>query len=89
MSGNPYPDHPFATDREEWEEYEASYCDLMAKGMRVNARVCAEQNGWDEHNTSPTALASAHECAIRAKVWEQMAQNLRRARISRIERSEK
>jgi hypothetical protein len=91
---NPYPDHGFATDQERWEEHEARFCEQMVESLLETVGTHASK--LPQREKAPLyprvvamgAYISAHnayECAIRAAVWQQMADNLRRPRIARIE----
>ncbi len=86
-----YPEEGFASPVEQWEEREAVFCDRMVESMTENALVYAEkavkalQGGHPHATYAHLNTVQAHEIAIRAAVWQQMADHLRSSRLSRIE----
>ena len=67
--------------REEWAEAEAKFCDQMV------AEYLHLAKGWMKEPTTygqDNAFRQA-ECMIHAKVWESMADHLRKPRRVRIE----
>ena len=68
---------------EEWAEREAKFCDQMVEQLQESGA------GWQEKGFnaySAVGAQMAYECAVRATVWKQMADNLRRPRRIRLER---
>lgn len=70
------------TQREQWAETEAAFCDLMVKTCLENAK------GWHDKGVSlygEDNAKMAMACQIHANCWNQMAANLRMPHRSRLE----
>lgn len=84
MSSDPYPDVAYEHD-EQWAEREASFCNQIAEQLRRSAQSYAARHTGGEYSSHPSLLATAYECSLRAQVWGEVADHLRRPRIIRIE----
>jgi hypothetical protein len=86
----PYPDHDF-NERERWEEGEAEFCDRMVELCLKTVTEQSERLSKEASRGGPGALYLSTiaepvlHATIRAQVWGQMADHLRRSRIARIE----
>jgi len=86
-----YPEAGFASDREQWEEQEAKFCDQMIEALAQSAATHAERLGKSLASGHPHVGYSylsgkyAYEISVMIHVWQQMADHLRQSRIIRIE----
>ena len=87
----PYPEQGCATEHERWAEQEAAFCDKMVESLAESALTYTERaakaltSGHPHSAYSYLSGKDAYEIGVRINVWQQMADQLRRPRIIRIE----
>jgi hypothetical protein len=87
----PYPDKDF-TQHEQWAEAEAKFCEQMVETLNKAAQGYAEKAlaalklPYESQQVGAQySTVDANRCAIMMGVWNEMAGQLRKPRIARIE----